>query len=369
MAVVDPGPRVGVFDRLRQRSADLIASPRFQSWAARFPLTKAMARRDGERLFDLVAGFTYTQTLQAMVSLGLPDRLASGPKSVPALALETGLSDEAMRRLCQACTALDLLARDGRTGAYRLARLGNALRGVPGLQDMILHHDILYRDLAQPEVFLRGDTTPELAAFWPYVFGAGAAQDPAVAQRYSRLMADTQALVAEETLKSVSFGQSRVLLDIGGGSGAFLRAVLDQHKHLTGMLFDLPGIPAPSHPRMTQHPGNFRTDMLPEGADSVSLIRVLYDHQDDTVCPLLEKVYSVLPTGGRLILSEPMSGGAQPTRTGDVYFALYCMAMGTGCVRDPERIAEMLRSAGFAEISIPKMDRPFVTQAITARKT
>lgn len=367
MTTIDPDHSLGFWSNLRKRSADLIASPAFQSWAARFPLTKRMARKDGERLFDLVAGFAYSQALSAIVSLELPARLASGPKRADALALETGLSVEAMTRLCQAGTAMKLLASD-RQGAFRLARLGNALRGVPGLQEMILHHEILYRDLSAPEAFLRGETKPELAEFWPYVFGPGAASDPEIAARYSRLMAETQGLVAEETLKSVSLSGTKVLMDVGGGSGRFLRAALAQYPDLNGMLVDLPGVSAEPHPRITQHPADFRTAALAHGADTISLIRVLYDHQDDTVRPLLQKIYHALPSGGRVVISEPMSGGPTPTLSGDVYFAFYCMAMGTGCVRDSGRVADLLAEAGFAQVSVPKMDRPFITQAVIAAK-
>lgn len=367
MAAIDPGVAPSLLGRLRQRRDALVASPAFQSWAARFPLTKRIARRDGERLFDLVAGFAYSQILHATVSVSLPDRLARGPKSADALAHETGLSLDAMTRLCDAATALDLLQRD-RHGQYRLARLGAALRGVPGLQDMILHHEILYRDLTQPEAFLRGETTPELAGFWPYVFGPGANSDPAQAARYSRLMTDTQSLVAEETLKAVSLRGITVLMDIGGGSGAFLRAAIERTPSLRGVLVDLPGVNPARHPNITVSPADFRTDALPEGADAISLIRVLYDHNDATVRALLQKVYATLPSGGRLIISEPMSGGAKPTRTGDVYFALYCMAMGTGCVRSPDRISHLLTEIGFQNILVPKVDRPFVTQAVTATK-
>jgi len=367
MATIDHDAPPNFWEKLRQRRDELVASPSFQSWAARFPLTKRVARRDGERLFDLVAGFAYSQVLQAVVSLALPDRLSRGPKSVAALAHETGLSSETMKRLCDAASALELLSRDG-TGRYRLARLGAALRGVPGLQEMILHHHILYRDLSDPEAFLRGQTTPELAKFWPYVFGPGAERDPVQSERYSRLMSETQSLVAEETLKAVSLRDVSVLMDIGGGSGAFLQAALAQAPKLQGLLVDLPGVVPESHPRMVHSAVDFRTDPLPKQADAISLIRVLYDHADDTVRALLLKVFNALPSGGRLIISEPMSGGDQPTRAGDVYFAFYCMAMGTGCVRSPERIKTLLEEVGFSQVNVCRMDRRFVTQTILAAK-
>ena len=100
-----------------------------------------------------------------------------------------------------------------------------------------------------------------------------------------------------------------------------------------------------------------------------SLIRVLYDHSEDTVCDLLAKVFAALPPGGRLIVSEPMAGGDRPERAGDVYFAFYTMAMGTGRARSQERIVELAAEAGFSEFRTPKPLRPFVTSVLTCVKS
>ena len=76
--------------------------------------------------------------------------------------------------------------------------------GVPGLADMILHHRVLYRDLQDPAAFFKGETEPELASFWPYVFGAQSGIAPDVARTYSNLMTESQGLVAQDTLRQVS---------------------------------------------------------------------------------------------------------------------------------------------------------------------
>ena len=70
----------------------LIASRRFQSWAARFPLTRRIARKDGEKLFDLVSGFVYSQVLLAVVELRLLPTLMAGPLSAADLAKGTDLT-------------------------------------------------------------------------------------------------------------------------------------------------------------------------------------------------------------------------------------------------------------------------------------
>ena len=327
-------------------------------------------------MFDLVAGFVHSQMLAALVELKVLRTLQDKPMSAKMLGLQSGINEDRMMVLLQAGTALGLLKRK-RDTSFALARRGAALVGVPGLEAMILHHRALYRDLEDPVAFLRDGSDTELARFWPYVFGAAGAVDPETTQRYSDLMADSQGLVAEETLRAVSFKSSRHLMDVGGGSGAFLTAVLKAHPELEGTVFDLPQVAPTARQRFAEakldgrariETGSFRDDPLPDGADTITLIRVLYDHADDTVAALLQSVYDALPPGGRLVVSEPMSGGAKPNRAGDAYFAVYTMAMGTGCTRSAARISELLQGAGFEDIAQPKTHRPFVTSVVTARK-
>jgi len=180
--------------------------------------------------------------------------------------------------------------------------------------------------------------------------------------------------VAEDVLRMVRLKGVRCLMDVGGGSGAFLAAVARAHPGLSLRLYDLPEVMAGAARRLgglglagrvETVPGSFRDGALPEGADAISLVRVLYDHADDTVADLLTKCHAALPPEGRLIVAEPMSGGARPERAGDVYFSFYTMAMGTGRVRSAARIAEMCRAAGFAQVTMPRAPRPWITSALT----
>ena len=379
MAAIFPSdePRPKFWDKWRARYLDLVGSAAFQSWAAHSLFTRATAKRDGERLFDLVAGFTYSQILQAFVALDLPRHLRARPAYPSELAAKLDAPERRISVLCQAAASLGLLTRL-RDGRYALARLGAAINGVGGLRDMILHHDILYRDLGPAEGFFRGETDPDLARFWPYVFGAAAAEDPATAERYSHLMSETQNLVSDEILSSLSFGKAQHVMDIGGGTGVFLAACAKAHPDVQVTLFDLPQVAALAQDRFeragiaaraTIVSGSFRDDPLPIGPDLITLIRVLYDHEDETVLRLLKSVHAALPEGGKIVIAEPMSGGQTPDRSADAYFALYCMAMGTGTVRSAAQIGELLSEAGFAGVSPVKTGRPFVTRIVTAEKT
>ncbi|MEM6759762.1 MAG: methyltransferase [Pseudomonadota bacterium] len=351
----------------------LIAHPGFQSWAAHFPLTRARARADGVALFDIVQGFVQSQVLMALVELDIFRRLRAGPRDAATLGKACDVPSDRMQVLLQAGAALGLLKR--KRAGYALARQGAALMGVPGLEAMIRHHKAFYDDLRDPVALLRAPDDTALSRFWPYVFGGEI--DPAEAATYSDLMAQSQLLVAQDTLRAISLKGVKHLLDVGGGTGAFLEAAGYAQPNMQMTLFDLPQVvldaegrfdAAGMANRVTIVPGSFREEALPTGADAISLIRVLYDHSEATVRDLLASVFAALPAGGRIIISEPMSGGARPERSGDVYFAFYTMAMQTGRARSAAEIGALLTDAGFAQIQSPKPARPYVTRAICAVK-
>jgi len=355
------------------RFTRLMASRRFQRWAAKFPFTRNTVRSEGEAMFDLVAGFCHTQLLQAFVRFEIPQLLLKNEMNLPALADDIDVPEERLAVLMAGCVSIGLVKRR-RSGFYALTRRGAALAGVPGLAGMIDHHEILYLDLADPVAFFRGEVDTELAEFWPYVFGAKGAKDATTIAQYSKLMADSLVLVAEDTLDAVRFDKSHRMMDVGGGSGAFVAAVAKAYPKLPLTLFDLPAVVPAAAARFEkaniQHridvvPGSFRDEDLPTGADLVTLVRVLYDHSDETVAELLANVYHSLPPGGRIVISEPMTGGEIPQRAGDAYFALYCMAMRTGKARSPAEISALLQGAGFGEIKTPKSRRPFITSVVT----
>lgn len=344
----------------------LAASRRFQRLCARVPILRRVVRAEGAALFDLMQGFVRSQVLSALVETRVLHRLAECPAQPGPLAVRTGLPEDRLRVLLQAGAAMGLLRRD-RTGAYSLARRGAAFLGVPGLEDLVRHHSVLYADLSDPVAFFKGATDPDLARFWPYVLGGqgGAAE----AARYSDLMAETQALVAEDTLDALPLRGISRLMDVGGGTGAFLRAVHARHPQIDLTLFDLPPVVAGARlpPRARVIPGSFLDGPLPAGADAISLIRVLYDHADATVAALLSSARAALPPGGQLIVSEPMSGGENPDPQTDVYFAVYTLAMRTGRTRSQAEIAGLARAAGFEGVKTLSSLRPYVTCVVTAR--
>lgn len=355
----------------------VFASPKFQHWAARLPLIRWIARSRADAAFDLLAGFAYSQVLRAYVEGGLFDVLGDGPLPVASIAERMGLSESAALTLLRAGRAL-MLSEEPAPDQWMLGEQGAVFASNPGVQAMVRHHRLLYTDLADPMALLRADRREPtaLSRFWTYA-GAlqGAAERGEDTAEYSQLMAASQHFVADEVLASVSFSGVKRLLDVGGGHGAFLRAIGTAHPHLDLGLFDLPEVvetgqhvlgTAVGAGRVTAHPGNFFSDSIPQGYDMVSLIRILHDHDDGPAQALLANIRGSLAPGARLLIAEPMARipGAEPM--GEAFFGLYLWAMGSGRPRSPAEITAMLRTAGFARAQVIATAQPVNASVILA---
>jgi demethylspheroidene O-methyltransferase len=362
--------------RLRDR---LLTSATFQRWAVRLPFTRWIARRRARALFDLVAGFVYSQVLQACVRLRLLELLQSGPQSVAEIAARIAMPEEAALRLLRAAAALQLVEPRA-AGRFGLGPLGAAMQANPGIAAMVEHHALLYADLADPVALLRGDVAAgSLAAFWPYAGsqapgGLGAGE----VQPYTGLMAASQGLVVDEILAAVRFDRYRHLLDVGGGNGTFASAVAAAAPAARVTVFDLPAVAelarlrfdaAALGTRVAAVGGDFFTDPWPQGADAISLVRVLHDHDDSAVASLLRSAHRSLPPAGTVLIAEPMAGGPRAERVGDAYFGLYLRAMGRGRARSPAQFAQLLHGAGFEKIQRLPTRIPLLTQVLQAQRS
>ena len=353
----------------------LLGSPRFQRFATRFPLTRPIARRRAGALFDLVAGFAYSQILAACIETRLFDVLMEGPMTTADVASRIDVPEAGAERLLRGAAALGLAQALG--SRWMLGSGGAAVQGNPGIADMVAHHRLLYADLADPVALLRrGGGGGSLSALWHYAEAAGQGDAQAVAD-YSALMAASQPMVAAQAIDAYPLHRHRRLLDVGGGDGAFLAAVGARVPDLGLALFDLPAVAERARARLdsvglaartTIHGGDFLRDALPTGHDVISLIRVLHDHDDAEALTLLRGVFAALPPGGVLLIAEPMAAtrGCEPM--GDAYFGFYLWAMGSGRPRSSATITAMLKSIGFSGVHQAVTAMPLTASAIVAVK-
>jgi demethylspheroidene O-methyltransferase len=367
----------GLFDRLYILKDKLIANSRFQNTVAKIPFLRGIAKKRANQLFDVMAGFVYTQILLACIRLNIFNQLKDGPLTLEAIKNECGLERAPLKQLLDAAVSIHLLEIRA-NHRYGLGKLGAPLVGNSALAAMIEHHSVLYEDLRDPLLLLSGKLkSKKLEKFWPYVSNdledQESLKDQERVKDYSDLMSASLPLVADQVLGAYDFSRHRCLLDIGGGQGTFLKRVHLQSPQLERMLFDLPGVAnlaelnfsaSSENQSIKVFGGDFFKDELPSGADLITLIRVIFDHDDERVKILLRSIFRALSPGGKLLIAEPMAETPDHPPMGHAYFGFYLMAMGRGRPRTVEEIGQLALEAGFKSVEILPSDMPINAQVL-----
>jgi hypothetical protein len=187
--------------------------------------------------------------------------------------------------------------------------MGERLRsGVPGsLRGAVIARGELYYSAAAgllPAV--RGDGTPyELAYGAPFFEHLG--RNPHLEAVFQGSMAGRSAQEAADVAAAYDFTGIRRLVDVGGGGGILLAAILGAAPGLSGVLFDRPGVVADVAPmeRCEIVGGDFFAS-VPEGADCYVLSRVIHDWDDADAVRILTRVREAMGSGSRVLLVEAL---------------------------------------------------------------
>ncbi len=349
----------------------VLANQKFQKWAAKMPLVRRIASQKAVELHHLTAGFVYTQTLTAVIQSNLLAVLQGRIETTKSVAAMCGLSPQAAFTLLTASRALKL-TDEVTPGHWMVGELGASVLGNPAVADMVRHHAVLYRDLADPLAILRHRENTGLRNYWSYVPGGTRLEESH--REYSRLMSSSLALIADHILDSYPLKDYASLIDVAGGTGQFARVVKQRYPELSTTVLDLPEVVSEAKALSTPHDIRFvATDMfhspLPEDSELFSLIRVLHDHDDEPVKQLLSRLHSALRPGGHLLIAEPMTGTAGAESIGDTYFSFYLWAMGSGRPRTAKELEAMCLAAGFTRIREFKTPIPALTRLLVAEKS
>lgn len=373
------GRKLNWAQRFRQWKIRKIASPAFRRMALRNPFTRPTSNKHANALYAMTAGFVHSQILRACVELDILVTLYKNDTSTSALALSTGVPADRLERLLLAAEALDLVTQAGDRDIWSIGEKGAVVATNPGIRALVMHHGDVYQDIADITSLLKNpDAETKTAKFWAYVDAASGPQDVARvdAARYSHLMRVTQDMVIDEVLACHSFAPYTSLIDVGGGSGAFVSAVAKANMNLQVGLIDLPPVAAeartalantPFADRLTVHGGSFFDDDIPKQADCYSLVRVLYDHGDDAAIAILKNIRKSMQTGDTLLIAEPMAGKTAGEKQAAAYFHIYLMAMRSGRCRSAEDHFDLLKTAGFTRFSRVRTHLPVATGLITAQ--
>jgi hypothetical protein len=308
-----------------------------------------MSLPPADALKELVDRFKLAQAVYVAAELGLADLLAGGPRPCDELAAETGTHPPTLYRLLRALAAGGLF-REEANGVFSLAPLGGALRAdaQPSLRDWVLH-------VARPlnwntwSALLDSVRTGENA--FVLVHGEDTwshrAARPGEQEAFDRGMAALTRRLDAALLEAYDFGRFGTVVDVGGGNGALLSALLAANPGMRGVLFDQPHVVAGAQvgDRCETVGGDF-FEAVPAGGDAYVLKSITHDWEDADVLRILRSCRRAAAPGASLLVVERDLGRPNEDLEAKVS-DLNMLVLPGGRERSEHEFAELLGSAGF----------------------
>jgi hypothetical protein len=300
----------------------------------------------------LVNGYQVTQAIHVAAVLGIADQLADGPRSSDDLAEAVGVHAPSLHRVLRALASVGVL-HEGDDGRFALTEVGACLRSdaadpvggwaayVGGHAHFAAWGNLLHavRTGENPFRAVHG------ADVWDY--RAGHPEDGA---RFDQAMTDNTRRTNRRLLEAYDFAPFASVVDVGGGHGALLVALLSAYPRMRGVLFDLPHVVAGAAidaARCEVVGGSFFDDPLPAGADAYVLKAILHDWEDDDAVRILRACRSAAPGHALLLVVERDLGA--PNEAPDAKFSDLNMMVGPGGrERTSGEFAALFAAGGFA---------------------
>lgn len=314
-----------------------------------------------QRFLGLVTASWVTASLNTVAVLGIADLLADGPRSAEDLARATETRADPLGRLLRSLAAHGVFSERA-DGRFEQTELSGFLReGVVGsLRSFLL---MLSGAVISPcwGQMLHSIRTGETA--FAKVHGCELfeymQQDANFAAIFNKAMTEASAGVADEIVAAYDFSRFSTVVDIGGGQGWLLSAILTAAPDARGILFDLPHVIEAARPVVAERSVANRCELaagsffesVPASGDAYIMRWIIHDWNDDDATKILRKVRDVIPSNGRLIvfdrvLPERITAGDVGLQFGTL-MDLNMLVNVTGLERTEDQFRNLFAASGF----------------------
>jgi hypothetical protein len=307
-------------------------------------------------MLQMIASFWTTRAICIAAQLGLADLVKDGPRTAAQLAAATNTHAPSLYRLLRALASVGIFAEDEER-RFAQTPLSDTLRtDAPvsmrwtAMVELGQEHFVGWGNL------MHSIQTGEIAFdaqykgnVWEYY-----AKNPEHGQNFNNSMTGFTGLVNQALRQSYDFSGFTKLVDVAGGLGALLAAILPDYPVLQGVLFDQPHVIADAGPLLEAAGVRDRCELVsgdffqavPEGGDAYILKFIIHDWDDDRSIAILRNIHRVMPAQGKLLLGEMVvPPGNQPDFS--KFLDLNMMVMTGGCERTAEEFRQLFFKAGF----------------------
>jgi hypothetical protein len=304
-----------------------------------------------DELRRLITGFRISAALGVAAELGLSDELAAGPRTVADLAATVAADEDTLHRMLRALATIDVYEQQG-DGRFANTALGDGLRSdVPGTLRP------LARTLQDPAIWSAWGHLGHSVRTGENAFEAQQGMDvwayrqdrPEANQIFNDNMTSLSSRVSAAVASSYDFSGVSSVVDVGGGHGILLEAVLTLHEHLTGTVFDQAHVVATApmssllEPRWAAESGSFFEEV--PAADAYLLKAILHDWPDQQCLEILHTCRRALNPDGVVLVVETVLG--RPGHEVEAAFSdLNMLVLPGGRERTEQEYAALFAAAG-----------------------
>jgi hypothetical protein len=308
-----------------------------------------------DRVMRLLNCYRFTQAVSVATRLGIPDLLADGPRTPEQLAALASVQADRLYQILRASASRGVFAEDDR-GRFANTPMSDCLRtGAPGpaRNTALLIGEVFFKTFAELMHSVRTGT-PAFDKAYGQPFFDYTSTKPDLGRLFDAQMTALYQQQMEPLLNAYDFTTAGRILDVGGGRGTVVRALLDRFPGIGCGLFDLPSVAARTREsfaadglsgRCMIEEGSF-FDALPSDYDTYLLKHILHDWNDAKCSVILGSVRRAIGKDGRLLVLEHIvPEGNEPSMTKE--WDLLMLALLAGKERKEAEFRSLLAAAGF----------------------
>jgi hypothetical protein len=318
------------------------------------------------QLTQMIFGFMVAQAISTAAQFGVADQLKDGPRNADEIAQAVGAHPRALYRLLRALASVGIFSEDA-DGRFHLTPLAEPLRSdaPDSMRGFAIYMGIDWH--WQVWGGLPYSVRQAQPAF-NHLFGQPVfeylPQHPEKAQVFNDAMTSFSKSASEAIVNAYDFSGIKQLVDVGGGHGYLLAAILERNPQMNGVLFDAPPVVAGAQDvikscgaRCATAGGDFFAS-VPEGGDAYIMKHIIHDWEDERALTILRNCHRAMTEHGRLLVVEmviPEGNAPSPGKLLDLEMLLFLHSF--------ERTAEEYRSlferAGFKLTRIVPTQSPY----------
>jgi len=317
---------------------------------------KALELGPTEQMLQMMSGLWVSRGIWVAAKLGISDHLADGPKTADELAKLTDTHSDSLYRILRMLAMVGIYKEDGER-KFSLTPLSETLlsdavgtlRGA-AIAEMGEVHYAAWGNI------MHSVRTGEIAFdnhfgmdIWQYF-----QKDPEKAENFNRYMAASSELLNQAISTQYDFSSYKKLIDVGGGIGGMISAILDKNPGLNGAIYDAPSVVEQAKGFLASRGLSDRCETIagdffqsvPAGGDIYSMRWILHDWEDSKSITILENIKNVLPASGKLVLAEavvPEVGEPHFSK----FFDLIMLTMTGGRERTEKEWGTLFKRAGY----------------------